>query len=441
MRRRFGLRGRVVVLTTSTAVVLFSVLGTVGFVLMAGSLRSSVEATVEDRLETVSQRLSEGASVSRQIWSDGSEVVVVPAGTAIDPPDHTVQIIATSSAGGDPVWLVGRSDVSRLDDNLASIRRGLWIAVAASAVLVGSFTWFAVDRALSPVAAVIGRAESIYRARSAELLPVPDTNDELTELIQTLNQMLERLRDHEERHRQFVSDASHELRTPLMVLLADAENAAGHADDLASLPLQVIDQTMRLGRLTDELLTLATLDEHVTLPTARLGDIVAAECTNREVLDIVDTVERATIPDIGRSIRNLLANAHRHGDIVTVTARATENHIRLHIDDDGPGVEPADRERIFGRFQRGDASRSRESGGSGLGLAIVDTEVTAAGGTVTISTSPAGGARFTLEIPMVLDPDLVGAGAAGGVDLDGAGVVDSAAAVLDEVGDQSSNDD
>ncbi len=292
---------------------------------------------------------------------------------------------------------------------MAAIRRGLWIAVAASAVLVGSFTWFAVDRALSPVAAVIGRVQSIYRARSAELLPVPDANDEVTELIHTLNQMLERLRDHEERHRQFVSDASHELRTPLMVLLADAEHAASHADDLAGLPRQVIDQTTRLETLTDELLTLATLDEHVTLPTATLGDIVAAECTNREVLDIVGAAERAIIPDITRSLRNLLANAHRHGDTVTVTARATEIHVRLHIDDDGPGVEPADRERIFGRFQRGDPSRSRQSGGSGLGLAIVHTEVTAAGGTVTISTSPAGGARFTLEIPIFPGPDPVGA--------------------------------
>ncbi len=417
MRRRCGLRGRVVVLTTATAVVLFSVVGTVGFLLMAGSLRSSVEATVEDRIATVAQRLSDGASVSRQIWSDGSEVVVVPPGTEIDPPDHTVQIIAASSAGGDPVWLVGRSDVRRLDDNLASIRRGLWIAVAASAVLVGSFTWFAVDRALSPVAAVIGRAQSIYRSRSAELLPVPDTNDEVTELIQTLNQMLERLRDHEERHRQFVSDASHELRTPLMVLLADAEHAASHADDVSSLPRQVIDQTRRLETLTDELLTLATLDEHVTLPTATLRDIIAAECTDREVLDIVGTVERATIPDITRSLRNLLANAHQHGD--TVTARATENQLRLHIDDDGPGIEPADRERIFGRFQRGDPSRSRESGGSGLGLAIVQTEVTAAGGNVTISTSPAGGARFTLEIPILPGPNSGGAGAVGRIVHDG----------------------
>lgn len=413
MRRRFGLRGRVVVLTTSTAVVLFSVLGTVGFLLMAGSLRSSVEATVADRIATVSQRLSDGASVSRQIWSDGSEVVVVPAGTEIDLPDHTVQITATSTAGGDPVVLVGRSDVSRLDDNLAAIRRGLWIAVAASAVFVGILTWFAVDRALSPVATVIGRVQSIYRARSADLLPVPDANDEVTELIHTLNQMLERLRDHEERHRQFVSDASHELRTPLMVLLADAEHAASHAGDLAGLPRQVIDQTTRLGRLTDELLTLATLDEHVTLPTATLGDIVAAECTNREVLDIDGTAGRAIIPDITRSLRNLLANAHRHGDSVAVTARGSEFHVLLHVDDDGPGVEPADRERIFGRFQRGDPSRSRQSGGSGLGLAIVHTEVTAGGGTVTISTSPAGGARFTLQIPMIPDEvDELGEGAA-----------------------------
>ncbi len=158
MRRRLGLRGRVVILTTSTAVVLFSVVGTIGFLLMAASLRSSVEATVRDRIETVAQRLGEGASLSRQIWADGSEVLVVPAGTTIESADHTVQIIEATSAGGEPVVPVGRSDVRQLDDNLASIRRGLWIAVAASAVLVGGSIWLAVDRALSPVGAVIRRS-------------------------------------------------------------------------------------------------------------------------------------------------------------------------------------------------------------------------------------------------------------------------------------------
>ncbi len=401
MRRRLGLRGRVVVLTTSTAVVLFSVLGTIGFLLMADSLRSSVEATVHDRIEIVAQRLADGASVSRQIWADGSEVVVVPPGTSVDTREHTLQIVAASSAGGEPVLLVGRIDVERVDDNLAAIRRGLWIAVAASALLVGGLTWLAAGRALAPVAAVIDRVQSIYRARSAELLPVPDTDDEVTDLIQTLNEMLERLSDHEERHRQFVSDASHELRTPLMVLLADAEYAANHSDDLPALPQQVIDQTTRLRGLTDELLTLATLDERVALPTAKLGDILDAECTNRETLVIEDTVERTTVSDVSRALRNLLSNAHRHGESVTVTAAATDDHIRIDVDDDGPGVAPEDRSRIFGRFQRGDESRSREQGGSGIGLAIVHAEVTTAGGSVTVSTSPSGGARFTIEIPVL----------------------------------------
>ena len=401
MSRRLGLRGRVVILTTSTAVVLFSVLGTIGFLVMAASLRSSVEATVHDRIETVSQRLADGASVSRQIWADGSEVEVVPPGTSVDPREHTLQIVAMSSAGGEPVLLVGRSDVQQLDDNLAAIRRGLWMAVAASALLVGGLTWLAAGRALAPVAAVISRVQSIYRARSAELLPVPDTDDEVTDLIQTLNEMLERLRDHEERHRQFVSDASHELRTPLMVLLADAEYAANHPDDQSGLPRQVIDQTARLRTLTDELLTLATLDEGVALPMATLGNILDAECTNRETLVVDDAVEQATVPDISRALRNLLTNAHRHGESVTVTVAATDDRVRIDVDDDGPGVAPEDRSRIFGRFQRGDQSRSRQHGGTGIGLAIVDAEVTTAGGTVTVSTAPSGGARFTLEVPVL----------------------------------------
>ena len=93
-------------------------------------------------------------------------------------------------------------------------------------------------------------------------------------------------------------------------------------------------------------------------------------------------------------------NAARHADsVVRVSVETTADRVVMAVDDDGRGIDPIDRERVFERFVRLDEARVRDEGGAGLGLAVVDTVVTAAGGTVTVSHSDLGGARFEVALP------------------------------------------
>jgi signal transduction histidine kinase len=104
---------------------------------------------------------------------------------------------------------------------------------------------------------------------------------------------------------------------------------------------------------------------------------------------------------LGRAVGNLVQNADRYGNgLIKVSVEEQAQDFLIHVDDDGPGIPEADRERIFEPFARLDASRSRESGGYGLGLAIVKRVVDSHQGTVSVSTSPLGESRFTIRWPM-----------------------------------------
>ena len=109
---------------------------------------------------------------------------------------------------------------------------------------------------------------------------------------------------------------------------------------------------------------------------------------------------RGDLPHLERAVRNLCDNAARHArSVVTLTLRTDTSPVELHIDDDGEGVPPADRERVFDRFVRLDDSRTRLDGGAGLGLAIARDIVRAHGGTLTLEANASHGARLTIRLP------------------------------------------
>ena len=168
--------------------------------------------------------------------------------------------------------------------------------------------------------------------------------------------------------------------------------------------------------LVEDLLLLARADERgLTMAHADvdLDDLVASEVERlcREVsLDIKTDVTPTRISgdavQLSRMLRNLLDNAARHAKSeVSISAHACGQHAVLTVDDDGPGIAPQDRERVFGRFVRLDANRSRSAGGAGLGLAIVREIVVAHQGSVAISDAPGGGARVTVQLPLAYAPD------------------------------------
>jgi signal transduction histidine kinase len=209
--------------------------------------------------------------------------------------------------------------------------------------------------------------------------------------------------------RTFLADASHELRTPVAALHATAERLLRDQPDRPArdaIEAQLARDSRRLGRLVDDLLNVARLDARET-PRCEVVDLAqlatAAITTARAVPPAhVELAVAGPVPARGdseallRAICNLLDNALAVADTVIVEARRTTNESVVSVTDNGPGIPPDERERIFEPFVRLPKS---PSGGTGLGLAIVQRTAASHGGTITCEASPSGGARFTLGLP------------------------------------------
>ena len=233
-------------------------------------------------------------------------------------------------------------------------------------------------------------------------LPVPDSQDEIHRLAVTLNGMLQRLDTARARQRAFVADAAHELRSPLTNMRTELEVAQRLSDTTEWLPLaaDLLTDVDRLSRLVDDLLLLARADDAATRPArsvvqVELGQLLAeiaarypAVAYERPAQPLIVTAERDAL---GRVVANLLDNAVRHAASKVVLSVAADGAYRkISVVDDGPGISPADRERVFHRFTRLDDARARDAGGSGLGLAIVRELVRSHHGTVTLTDAGPG---------------------------------------------------
>ena len=399
---KLGIRTRIASLAAIASVTLFSLMGTVGYIAMVESTRESQRLDLEQRLDAFEDRLrSNGALPLSRLQLDASLVVIRSGEEIPDQPDGTIQVVRTTDVEGVRA-IVGtvptrpgrahvRHDPSRAVD-LGDRRRP---AGGSHLVVRGR-------PRPGPVRRLTRQARAIEVNPAHELLEESSSGDELGELAATLNRLLNKLRLADSDRRRFVSDASHELRTPLMVLSADAEYArdrGGAVDDLAR---SVLDQTDRLTSLVDDLLTLASIDEgqSATDRTRTVAEVLTAADADGFADGLEPAAASWPIPDITRSVANIVANARRHQTTtVELTVGADGTAVRIDVDDDGPGIPVADREDVFKRFFRSDEGRSHRSGGAGLGLAIARAEVGQAGGTVVAGESPLGGARFTIRVP------------------------------------------
>jgi two-component system OmpR family sensor kinase len=241
---------------------------------------------------------------------------------------------------------------------------------------------------------------------------------EIRVLADAFNHMLDRLTEAFAGQRAFVADASHELRTPLTVIRGQLEVLSAQQDpppeELRRVEHLVQAEIARISRLIDDLLRLAKTEqaeslrtEPIDLPTFvdELWHANTLLANRRFQLDPVVPGTLHADPDrLAQALRNLLANAIEHttlerGLVLMRVQHTGEDGVRFVVEDDGPGIAPDERERVFDRFHRTDQARDRASGGTGLGLAIVDAIAKAHGGTVKASASPAGGARMELELP------------------------------------------
>lgn len=263
-------------------------------------------------------------------------------------------------------------------------------------------------REMTAAARAMARGDYTRRVRAT-------SRDEVGELAQAFNRMAADLGEVERQRREFVANVSHELRTPISALHAVLENVAdGVTPATPDVLDSALEQTERLGRLVTQLLDLSRVEAGASPlvvsdvdVAAFVADVVAEAAAGHPdavfEADVAPGLRAAADRDrLHQVVANLLDNAARHGPDgrpVTVTARPSgqAGGLVLEVADEGPGIPPDERVRVFERFSRGSASGAR-SGGTGLGLAIASWATGLHGGDITVLDTPSG-CRIRVVIP------------------------------------------
>ena len=312
--------------------------------------------------------------------------------------------------------VVGRT-LDAVEESTQALVALLGVGIPLLLLVMALVTRGVIGRALAPVDAIRSEVDGISTAELHRRVPVPAAGDEISRLAATMNRMLERLQRGRDRERRFVSDAAHELRSPLATIRQNSEVALAHpgAVPTEELARTVLDEGLRLQQLVEDLLLLARLDErtdevrpqHVDLDDILLGEIERIRRADGTRIDARRLSGGRVWGDprrLSRLVGNLLENASRHArSSVAVALYEEGGEVVLEVDDDGPGIPPEDRSRVFERFVRLDAARDRDTGGAGLGLAIVAEVAGLHGGTSRALDSPLGGARLEVRLPRAAD--------------------------------------
>ncbi|MEN3539196.1 ATP-binding protein [Microbispora sp. ZYX-F-249] len=439
--RRQSLRFRVTAAATAVLALALAVSAYVFVAVLGEALVRRIDDQVYQRAREI-VALSDADRLSDPVVSADNTIVQVldRDGRVVDATPNTDRLVPLLPApareaavrAGEPLFLDGRPYAlpGTLRVRVLGADRGVTVIVARSfaevesslvttghvliagmpllLALLAAVSWLVVGRTLRPIALLRRGAAEVGATARSRRLPVPEARDEVHALATTLNDMLGRLEEADARQRALVSDAAHELRSPLASMRLQLEVALSHPEgqDWKETAEGVLEDTLRLSRLAEDLLALARLDE------GRLG--------RREPVDLAElarrTAERHGLAldlgpgpspvvvgdalDLRRVLANLVGNALRHAaSTVRIGVRADGAVAELTVTDDGPGIPPEDRERVFDRFTRLDDARSRDDGGAGLGLAIVRTTVEAHGGTVHLEDASPG-LRAVVRIPL-----------------------------------------
>jgi two-component system OmpR family sensor kinase len=336
--------------------------------------------------------------------------------------DEPIRLVALPIAAGDREY--GVEVAGSLDDVHAIVRAGLWLfaglTVALLAVLALTTALFA-RKALQPIAEIVAQARHISESNLAARLPHPGSNDEISGLVETLNEMLARIERGLESQRRFIVDASHELKSPLSRLRAELEvtlRRPRESSEYCEALRSCLDEVERLSELTGGLLTLAQLDADeegragvlktplspiVEAAFGRLKMAAERRAVTITLAPIPALAVRATPTAVSLALANVLDNAVKfspEGGQVTVTVTTEGTEALLIVSDAGPGIPAEEMGRLFGRFHRGAAARAGEAHGFGLGLAISKAALERHGGRIEAESGTSGGATFSIRLPL-----------------------------------------
>ncbi|MEV0347752.1 ATP-binding protein [Nonomuraea sp. NPDC050680] len=437
--RRQGLRFRLTVVAAAVLALALAISASVLLTVLNRALIGTVDDSTQQQAQTVRVQADAGTLTSPIATHDGTIVQVIDAAGRITDvtygADRLVPLLdarerAEVLRDGQATFLDGRPfaisgplrvvvisadhgrtvvaarPIGEIQTSLGTAGRVLLVGTPMLIVALAVASWVVIGRTLRPIAALRrGAAEITHTARSRRL-PVPESRDEVHSLATTLNDMLARLEEAEQRQRALVSDAAHELRSPLASIRLQLEVALGHPEgqDWPETAEGVMEDAMRLSRLAEDLLALARLDERGGVPARRepvdLDEVVrqTVDRYGEARLTVCDpVVVRGDALDLSRVLTNLMDNAVRHTSSKVEVALTADGV--LTVTDDGPGIPEQDRERVFNRFTRLDSGRSRDEGGAGLGLAIVRETVRAHGGGVHLEDA-APGLRAVVRLPV-----------------------------------------
>lgn len=327
-------------------------------------------------------------------------------------------LTARRTLGAEPLWI----RVARTEDDLrAELRRILLVfaLVTPLAVLVASLAGHVISgRTLTPLAHMAERARVISADRLSERLPIANPQDELGQLGIVFNDTFARLQASFDRLKRFTADVSHELRTPLTAIrsvgevgLRESRTVEDHQEVIGSM----LEEVDRLAHVVDTLLTLSRWESSRVKPDSELVDLgemarnVAAHLSvladERRVAITVAVQPGLVVTGDGTMIRqaviNVMDNAIKFtapGSHITISSASAPHEHQLVVDDQGPGIPEADRERVTERFYRLDRDRERSVEGFGLGLALVHRALEVHGGRLVFGSNPDGGARVLLAL-------------------------------------------
>jgi heavy metal sensor kinase len=430
-------------LTLAFALVMAVVLTAMSVFLLV-RLRSSLDESIDEDLRT---RAAEGAAVvtgsderlTQILDLDGRLRVAAPSSlrrsllgsnelsraargpigierASIPGLDGRVRLRAQPAiADGDRVIVVVGISLEERDEAVSGLTRELLIAGPIALLLASLGGYWLATASLRPVESMRAEAAAISGADPGRRLPLPRSDDEISRLGETLNEMLGRLEATLERERGFVANASHELRTPLAVLKTELELALRRPrspEELEAALRSAAEESDRLSQLAEDLLVLARADEdglplrRTTVAAQTLLDRVAERFASRALdagrtvdVEVAGAIELEGDPvRLEQALGNLVDNALRHGaGPARLHAFERGGRVELHVLDAGPGFRPDFLSRAFERFSRADEARSR--GGAGLGLAIVDVIARAHGGSAHAENRAEGGADMWLSLP------------------------------------------
>lgn len=367
------------------------------------------------------------SKIAFQVWNNQGEVLVHTASAPSFSTPPTAPgfsdvldlnnrqwraFILEDSANNLRIWVGERDDV-RSDLVERIVRHTLWPNVLGSLILA-TMVWLAIGWGLKPLAnmAAILRARHSGSLEPLQLQPLPS---ELEPMQAALNRMLAQIQQVLGRERRFIADAAHEMRTPLAVLRVHAQNLleAGTEQERRESLMHLINGVDRTSRLVNQLLTMARLEPQAVakelpsidlLGTIRESLVQMTPWLLNKGLELVFEADDEACParieaaTINIALNNLVTNAANfspeHG-VITVRLKRQAQHIELSVEDQGPGIDESQRERLFERFY----SRGNDQG-AGLGLTIVQAIAFRLGGQIRLENIQPAGLRATLEMSL-----------------------------------------